>query len=200
MLSIIFVFLVRAKVHIFVERSKTMRQVLIISLLQITCVATGLNMFITFYDMPAPYSAPAKIVKDVLLINFIDGPAKKTYSKPQIPDHIVLHSTGNSKPSANAQFHAKYMLRSKKKTSWHFTVDDCEVIQHYPITTVTWGAGGCNTGAIHIEVCQYKGMDVEAAIKNLRLLLKTLPDLPLVSHKSCTGKDCPSLPEVWSFL
>lgn len=151
----------------------------------------------------AAYMISQKQIKTYVLdapFQIYAGPSKKTYPEPQVPVRIILHSTANTNEIADACFHAEYLWKSKRKTSWHFTVDDKTIIQHYPINVTTWGAKGCNTGSIHIEVCQYKGMDLNKALTNLEALLNRLPALPVVSHHSCTGKNCPSIPELWSYI
>lgn len=177
------------------------RTIIILLSLEVATVCTALNWYLTFGPVTYPvHVVEHTMVKDLFYIKQCPGPDSKVYKKDQTPAHIILHSTANTKPTGTAMFHVDYLNNSNRQTSWHFTVDDKDVIQHYPITKTTWGAMSCNHGGINIEVCQYEGMDVQKALDNLELLLKELPDLPIRSHKSCTGKNCPSLPELWSFL
>lgn len=131
------------------------------------------------------------------------------------PEFITLHNTSNRSSGADASAHSKfvrnkgyYMHNGKKNwVSWHFTVDDDEVIQHLPTNEKGWHAGPGNSKSIGIETCMHKQIDQDAADERLaQLVAILLVDLGLdldkvVSHKYWTNKNCPILLlEKWNEL
>ncbi|MCC7229819.1 MAG: N-acetylmuramoyl-L-alanine amidase [Fimbriimonadaceae bacterium] len=120
------------------------------------------------------------------------------------PDHITIHNTANGTRSANARMHAKYMkgpAAQKRKVSWHFTVDDREVIKHLPVHERACHAGTRegNRRSIGIEICEFAGIDQSAANNRAALLVAVLLhsmalDLSaVVPHRHWSGKYCPHL-------
>lgn len=94
------------------------------------------------------------------------------------PKWIVIHETGNTDKGANATAHSSYLKNvTKAKTpyvSWHFTVDDKQIIQHIPEDEVTWNAGDWNTNrenggcarGISIELCINSDGDFNKTMAN----------------------------------
>ena len=60
---------------------------------------------------------------------------------------------------ANARMHAAYVKNPSTSVSWHYTVDDEQIIyQHLPTNEIGWHAGDGGTGqgnreSIGIEIC-----------------------------------------------
>ncbi len=81
--------------------------------------------------------------------------------------YITIHSTGSRGGTAAA--HARLLregrIRAKTKWNrrgynfWHFTVDDCEVVQHLPLSEAGEHAdhdGPGNATSIGIEICEFR--------------------------------------------
>ncbi len=123
-------------------------------------------------------------------------------------DFITIHNTSNPNPGADAGAHSRfvrnkghYVLRSGKKNfvSWHYTVDDKEVIKHLPVNERAIHAGRGNGVSIGIEVCMHRNIDQAAANRRASLLVAALmhdlniPKSNIKPHKHWTGKACPVL-------
>ena len=84
-------------------------------------------------------------------------------------EFIVVHNTAND---ATAQNEVAYMIGNKNQVSFHYAVDDQEVVQGVPITRNTWhagdGNGDGNRKGISIEICYSKsgGTRFDNAEKN----------------------------------
>ncbi len=120
---------------------------------------------------------------------------------PMSPIGICIHNTAND---ASAASEIKYMISNASSTSFHFAVDDREVIQGLPLDRNAWhaGDGGSGTGNrkyIIIEICYSNsgGAKFEAAMKNAAkltadLLKKYGWDISKVKkHQDFSGKYCP---------
>ena len=92
-------------------------------------------------------------------------------------EFIVVHNTAND---ATAQNEVAYMIRNKNQVSFHYAVDDQEVVQGIPITRNTWhagdGNGEGNRKGISIEICYSKsgGTRFDQAEKNAAHFIATL--------------------------
>lgn len=123
---------------------------------------------------------------------------------PMQPEYITIHETANVSKGADAQAHARLLERGNTRTaSWHFTVDDKEVIQHIPTDEVAWHAGDSRNGtgnrkSIGIEICVNEGGNYDKAVTNAVELVKNLlakhniPANRVVPHHHWTGKNCPA--------
>ena len=91
---------------------------------------------------------------------------------------------------------------SKSQVSWHFVVDDIQVIQTIPIDEVSYCQGHSkgNVSSISIEICdnfynhdknKYLKAEDNAA-KLAGSLLETLGINTIYQHYNWTGKNCPS--------
>lgn len=74
------------------------------------------------------------------------------------PEFIVTHNTANDASAANE---IAYMNRNNDYTSYHFAVDDVEIVQGLPLDRNGWHAGDGANGAgnrkgIGIEICYSK--------------------------------------------
>ena len=115
--------------------------------------------------------------------------------------YITIHETGNKNKSANALFHAKY-INSGSSTTWHYTVDDKEIIQHFEDNAQCWhcgdGKGDGNLNSIGIEMCINSDGDfnktIENTIKLVRYLMNkyNIPIENVVQHNKWSGKNCPA--------
>lgn len=127
------------------------------------------------------------------------------------PTYITIHNTGNSSKGANAEMHARYVKNPATAASWHYTVDDGDIIyQHLPLNENGWhaGDGGSGTGnrkSIGIEICEHTGINQEKANENAVWLIKKLmkehniPIANVVTHNKWSGKNCPrKLLPIWS--
>lgn len=139
-------------------------------------------------------------------------PKSNKSSRPghkMIPKYITIHNTGNSRKGANAAMHSTYVDTHSGYISWHFTVDDQQIIQELPIYENAWhagdGNGAGNRQSIGIEICEnidgdYKKAEENAA-KLVSFLLEELKlDLSAVyPHQHWNGKYCPHkiLDEGW---
>lgn len=84
-------------------------------------------------------------------------------------EFVVVHNTAND---ATAENEVAYMIRNKNQVSFHYAVDDQEVVQGVPINRNTWhagdGNGEGNRKGISIEICYSKsgGTRFDQAEKN----------------------------------
>lgn len=117
------------------------------------------------------------------------------------PEYITVHNTAND---ASAENEIKYMIGNDSQVSFHYAVDDKEVVQGILTSRNTWHAGdGANgTGnrkSIAVEICYSKsGGDrfVKAEKKAAELIAELLHswDLGLdrvKKHQDWNGKYCP---------
>ena len=70
------------------------------------------------------------------------------------PTRVVVHNTANDAPAANE---IAYMIRNDNEVSFHYAVDDQEVVQGIPENRNTWNAGDGNgkgnREGIAVEIC-----------------------------------------------
>jgi N-acetylmuramoyl-L-alanine amidase len=134
----------------------------------------------------------------------IDVKNKKT--RPgiiMIPRYITVHESNKTNKGADAFAHARMQLReSENSNSWHYTVDDSDVVyQSIPDNEVAWHVGD-NRGAgdmssIGIKICTNKGAIFRRAKYNaiqliIVLMKKYSIHLGMIcTHKKWTGVDCP---------
>ncbi len=95
-------------------------------------------------------------------------------------EYITIHNTANDAPAANE---ISYMKNNTSLTSFHFAVDDKEVIQGLPLNRNAWHTGDGTNGpgnrkSIGVEICysksggaKYKAAEA-LAIKFVAQLLK----------------------------
>ncbi len=92
------------------------------------------------------------MIKDgILQVNEINGtpvvidliPTNNKTSRPQItmiPKYLTIHNTGNSNAGADATANSNYAKNTSLSVSWHFTIDDKEIVQILPITETSWNS------------------------------------------------------------
>ena len=115
-------------------------------------------------------------------------------------EFIVVHNTAND---ATAQNEVAYMIRNKNQVSFHYAVDDQEVVQGVPINRNTWhagdGNGEGNRKGISIEICYSKsgGTRFDQAEKNAAHFIATLlrergwSIEKVKKHQDFSNKYCP---------
>lgn len=155
-----------------------------------------------------PYSQNRPEVDEVLGV-----PLSVQYISPEIDNrpgtlrqikYIVIHETANHSEGADAQAHADYLAAGgDAETSWHYTVDDHQIVQHIPDNEVSWNAGdklrenGGNLNGISIELCVNDDGDFEKTFDNgarLTAYLLSCYDLDtgaVLQHFNFNGKNCP---------
>ncbi|MEC1034415.1 N-acetylmuramoyl-L-alanine amidase [Bacillus paralicheniformis] len=116
--------------------------------------------------------------------------------------YITFHNTANDASAANE---IAYMIRNGSSTSYHFAVDDKEVVQGIPTNRNAWhcgdgsGSSSGNRTSIGVEVCyslsggaKYKAAE-KLAIKFIAQLLKERGwGVDRVKkHQDWSGKHCP---------
>ncbi|WP_105618461.1 peptidoglycan recognition protein family protein [Vallitalea okinawensis] len=142
-------------------------------------------------------------------------PISNKTSRPQYPMNptsITVHNTGNSNKGADAEVHTEYVDDTTSYVSWHFTVDDKQIIQELPINESAWHAGDGtygkgNRSSIGIEICEQEGIDWARARSNaVKLIVWLFNNVEsiqnVVPHKEWTGKYCPHkiLDEGWELF
>lgn len=113
---------------------------------------------------------------------------------------IVVHETAND---ASAKNEISYMRSNDKETSFHFAVDDKEIVQGIPLDRNAWhagdGNGKGNREGIAVEICYSKSggerwqKSVDNAAKFIAELLKerSWGIDKVTKHQDYSGKNCP---------
>ncbi|MTV50767.1 hypothetical protein GJ688_17690 [Heliobacillus mobilis] len=142
----------------------------------------------------------ANIIQD-----FVPQGAKNRPGYPLTPTFITVHNTGNSSAGADAAGHATFIKSpGAGTTSWHFSVDDHQILQHIPTNESAWHAGDGANGpgnrtSIGVEICENSDGNLAQAEANaIDLIIDLMKqfNIPLtnvVSHQHWTGKYCPHL-------
>ena len=151
---------------------------------------------------------------------------QRTGIKKTSTEYVVVHDTGNSSKGANAEMHDRYITNLNNNAgstyiSWHYTIDDSEIIQHLPLDEVAYHAGdgstvfgdiwnsttygktdcigGGNRNGIGIETCVDNGSDYT---RTMRLTAKRVAELLIEynltidrvkQHWHFSGKNCPQV-------
>lgn len=116
-------------------------------------------------------------------------------------EFIIVHNTAND---ASAENEIKYMINNNNKSSFHYAVDDNEVIQGIPENRNSWNAGDGGNGlgnrkGIAIEICYSKsgGEKFDKAEKNaakfiaIKLKEKSWGIDKIKKHQDFSNKYCP---------
>ena len=116
------------------------------------------------------------------------------------PTRIVVHNTGND---ASAKNEIAYMIRNNNQVSFHYAVDDKQVVQGIPENRNAWhsgdGNGKGNREGIAIEICYSKsgGAKFDKAEANaVELIVDILKRYgwgvdKVTKHQDYNGKYCP---------
>lgn len=115
---------------------------------------------------------------------------------------ICIHETDNTRAGADADAHSRLQYNgNSRQASWHYQVDDKEVVQSFTHDWKCWAAGNTkgNNEAIHIEICVNSDGDYVKACENAaQLVAKIMKDEKLtindvVQHNFYSGKNCPRI-------
>lgn len=117
------------------------------------------------------------------------------------PEGITVHNTANN---ASAENEIAYMIRNNNTTSYHYAVDDIEIVQGLPEDRNGWHAGDGDDGkgnrsTIGIEICYSTGdkAKFEKAQENAaefvayKLKQYNWGIEKVYTHKHWSGKHCP---------
>ena len=117
------------------------------------------------------------------------------------PTRIVVHNTANDAPAKNE---IAYMIRNNNQVSFHYAVDDKQVVQGIPEDRNAWhsgdgGKGKGNREGIAIEICYSKsGGDrfIKAEQNAVDLIVDILKRYgwgvdKVTKHQDYSGKYCP---------
>ncbi len=137
-------------------------------------------------------------------IRKVNCPVLKTAVKcpyKMTPTRIVIHNTAND---ATANNEIAYMHRNNYQTSFHYAVDDKEIVQGIELNRNAWHASDGRNGignrqGIAIEICYSKsgGIRFEQAQKNAAELTASLLNdygwgiEKVTKHEDYTNKHCP---------
>lgn len=117
-----------------------------------------------------------------------------------VPEYVTVHNTANDATATNE---VAYMIRNNNTVSFHYAVDDIEIIQGVPTDRNAWHAGdGGGTGnlkSIAIEICYSKsGGDrfVKAEQNAAEFIASILKEKGwgidrVKKHQDWSGKYCP---------
>lgn len=126
-------------------------------------------------------------------------PIKSPYAMN--PEFYVVHNTYNDAPAYNE---ISFMTRNDKKVSFHYAVDDREIIQAIPENRNAWHAGDGGKGegnrkGIGIEICYSKSGGprfIAAEKKAAEFIAQGLMEKgwgidKVKKHQDFSGKYCP---------
>ncbi|MFS0864140.1 N-acetylmuramoyl-L-alanine amidase [Fredinandcohnia sp. 179-A 10B2 NHS] len=116
-------------------------------------------------------------------------------------ESITIHNTYND---ASANNEVQYMINNNNQVSYHFAIDDKEVVQGIPLDRNAWAAGDGGNGkgnrsSIQIEIC-YSKSGGELYKKAEALTIKFVAQLlkergwgidRVKKHQDWSGKYCP---------
>ena len=117
-----------------------------------------------------------------------------------VPEFLVVHNTAND---ASAMSEITYMIRNDNQTSFHFAVDDKEIIQGIPENRNAWhagdGNGPGNRKGISIEICYslsggpkfIAAEKLAAKFVAFKLKEKGWDISKVKKHQDFSGKYCP---------
>ena len=164
-----------------------------------------IEQIIDIYDNPY-----VGMVATPEIINQIDK--KKNKECPGYPrsgvlltgiNYITYHDTGNFNPGAKSQSNANWMTNSYSiaatARSWHYTVDEDQVIHSIPDNEVTFQGDHYTayTESIGIETCVNQGANLDKVWHRMgklcaRLMSKYSIDIyHIKQHYDWMGKNCP---------
>jgi N-acetylmuramoyl-L-alanine amidase len=116
------------------------------------------------------------------------------------PEFIVVHNTAND---ASARNEISYMISNNNKVSFHYAIDDKEIVQGIPENRNAWhagdGNGPGNRKGIGIEICYSKSGGsrfIEAEKLAAKFIASKLKEKgwgidKVTKHQDYSGKYCP---------
>lgn len=129
------------------------------------------------------------------------APLSATSGRGNTRKYITIHETANRGRGANANAHARLQAGgNSRQASWHYQVDDKEIVQSFDDNVKCWHAGGtANSQSIAIEICVNSDGNYAKAVANAAKLVAFLRKKHgisanrVVSHNFWTGKNCPAI-------
>ena len=130
-------------------------------------------------------------------------PSKYSIKCPysMVPEFIVVHNTANDASAANE---VAYMIRNDNQVSFHYAIDDKEIVQGIPENRNAWHAGDGASGkgnrkGLSIEICYSKsgGKRFEEAEKlAAKFIASKIKEKgwgidKVKKHQDFSGKYCP---------
>lgn len=116
-------------------------------------------------------------------------------------EFIVVHNTANDASAANE---IKYMIGNNNQVSYHYAIDDTQIIQGIPENRNTWnaedgGKGKGNRKGLSIEICYSKtggAKFIEAEKLAAKFIASKLKEKgwkvdKVTKHQDYSGKYCP---------
>lgn len=123
----------------------------------------------------------------------------RTWDGTNARTSITVHETANTKKGAHAAAHANLQSSGNvRQASWHYQVDEKEIVQSFPDTVRCWHAGRSAQNSIAIEICVNSDGDYNKALANAAALVRSLRTKyglgrsAVKQHHNWTGKNCPS--------
>ena len=129
-------------------------------------------------------------------------PCRPAY--PMTPRYVTIHETGNTSKNSGAMSHANFLQGGGKnrEVSWHYVVDDKNIIQCLPDNENAWHCGDGRNGignrqSLAIEICINPESDLYTAVDNAITLTANLmkkyniPIENLKQHFDWSAKNCP---------
>lgn len=131
-------------------------------------------------------------------------PASKYSTKcpyAMVPQFIVVHNTANDASAVNE---VAYMIKNDKQVSFHYAVDDKQIVQGIPENRNAWHAGDGGNGkgnryGLSIEIC-YSKSGGDRFIKAEKLAAEFIASKlkqfgwgidKVTKHQDYSGKYCP---------
>jgi N-acetyl-anhydromuramyl-L-alanine amidase AmpD len=121
------------------------------------------------------------------------------------PRWITVHETANTRSGANAEMHRRFVHNGggTELVSFHFVVDDREIVQLLPLDVNGWHAGDGvngegNRSSIGIEICVNRDGNWGKTLEHVARLLAALCRRygfgvdRIVQHNRWSGKNCPA--------
>lgn len=129
--------------------------------------------------------------------------SRVTYGNGNKKRTVTVHQTGNTSRGAGAQAHANLQSNGNaRNASWHYQVDDKEIIQSFEDDAQCFHAGdGRGNGNLHsvsVEICINSDADYRKSVENGAKLVKHLLDKHGLSindvkqHYDWSRKNCPA--------
>lgn len=139
-----------------------------------------------------------------LRIDLLPRTATNRPGFPLRPAWVTVHETANESPGADAEAHRRFVHAGggPEGVSFHFVVDDREVVQLLPTIEGGWHAGDGANGpgnrtSVAVELCVQAGSDWSRTQEHGAQLVAALcrafglsPDR-VVPHQHWSGKQCP---------
>lgn len=110
---------------------------------------------------------------------------------------ITIHSTANTKSTARNERDWFDNPSNTRIASWHYCVDEKEIIQAIPDNEVAYHCGNTygNTTSLSIEICESgdRRKTLENAVQLTVLKMKKLGIKNIKTHFQWNGKNCPRI-------